>query len=62
MNLFDATADSTAARLPLADGAFLLSGFALAREATLHRALAEVIAQAPLRHMVTPGGFACRSQ
>ena len=57
MNLFDATADSTAARLPLADGAFLLSGFALAREATLHRALAEVIAQAPLRHMVTPGGL-----
>jgi len=57
MNLFDATADPAAARLPLADGAFLLTGFALAREAALHDALNEVIAQAPLRHMVTPGGL-----
>jgi alkylated DNA repair protein (DNA oxidative demethylase) len=57
MNLFDATADPAAARLPLADGAFLLSAFALADEAALRRALDEVIEQAPLRHMVTPGGL-----
>jgi alkylated DNA repair protein (DNA oxidative demethylase) len=57
MTLFDATADPAAARLPLADGAFLLSGFALAQEMALHHALNDVIAQAPLRHMVTPGGL-----
>ncbi|MEO7062381.1 MAG: DNA oxidative demethylase AlkB [Dokdonella sp.] len=38
-------------------GASLLRGFASSREATLLRALADVIAAAPLRHMLTPGGF-----
>jgi alkylated DNA repair protein (DNA oxidative demethylase) len=39
------------------DGAVLLRGFALHCEAELVRAVGEVAAAAPLRHMVTPGGF-----
>lgn len=44
---------------PLAPGALLLRGLALVpgREAAVLAAVRDVIAQAPLRHMVTPGGF-----
>ncbi len=49
--------DSLPARELLAPGVVLLRGFALADEAALARALAEIMLQAPLRHMVTPGGF-----
>ncbi len=42
---------------PLAPGAVLLRGFAVAAEHELLNALAEVIAQALFRHMLTPGGF-----
>ncbi len=42
---------------PLAEGAVLLGGFALPMEAPLLAALAAVVAEAPFRHMVTPGGF-----
>jgi len=42
---------------PLAPGAVVLRGFAAADEAILLADLHEVIARAPLRHMVTPGGF-----
>ncbi len=42
---------------PLAEGAVLLGGFALPMEAPLLAALASVVAEAPFRHMVTPGGF-----
>ncbi len=42
---------------PLADGAVLLNGFALPMEAPLLAALDAVEAEAPFRHMVTPGGF-----
>lgn len=41
---------------PLADGTVLLRGWALADEALCLHALDAVMAQAPLRHMVTPGG------
>ena len=41
---------------PLADGAVVLRGFAMDWEAALLSALQEVIKQAPLRQMVTPGG------
>lgn len=41
----------------VAPGALLLRGFALARESALLAAVQAVIAQAPLRHMMTPGGF-----
>ena len=43
--------------LALADGAMLLGGFARSAEAPLLAALADVIAAAPFRHMVTPGGY-----
>ena len=43
--------------MQLADGAILLRGFAKDVDSTLISAFEEVIAQAPLRHMVTPGGY-----
>jgi len=42
--------------LPLAEGAVLLRGFALPQEDALLAGLARVVAQAPFRHMHTPGG------
>jgi alkylated DNA repair protein (DNA oxidative demethylase) len=44
-------------RQTLAEGAVLLRGFALDREAELLRAVTEVAQAAPFRRMVTPGGF-----
>lgn len=43
--------------LSLTEGAMLLGGFALPMEAPLLAALASVVAEAPFRHMVTPGGL-----
>lgn len=40
----------------MADGAVLLRGFARPAEAELIAGIAEIAAQAPFRHMVTPGG------
>lgn len=45
-------------RWSLADGTLLLRGFALQGEAVLLNDLKSVIAQSPLRHMVTSSGFA----
>ncbi|MES1980005.1 MAG: DNA oxidative demethylase AlkB [Pseudomonadota bacterium] len=42
---------------PMAPGAMLLHGFALDMQASLLASFEEVIAQAPLRHLVTPGGY-----
>jgi alkylated DNA repair protein (DNA oxidative demethylase) len=42
---------------PLGDGAMWLHGFASAEAPELLEALRKVIAIAPLRHMVTPGGY-----
>jgi DNA oxidative demethylase len=44
-------------RLALSEGAVLLGGFATPVEAPLLAALDAVAAEAPFRHMVTPGGF-----
>jgi alkylated DNA repair protein (DNA oxidative demethylase) len=41
----------------LPPGAHILRGFALRDEATHIEALGEVIAKAPFRHMITPGGY-----
>lgn len=49
--------DPDAAPLPLAPGAALLRGLALIEAAALLQAIEAVLQQAPLRHMVTPGGF-----
>jgi alkylated DNA repair protein (DNA oxidative demethylase) len=56
MNLFD---DLPAApeTVPLAPGAVLLRAFARAQAATLLQAAEAVLAQVPLRHMQTPGGY-----
>lgn len=45
------------ARTIIAPGAVLLRGFAHPHVAALLQALEEVMAQAPLRHMQTPGGY-----
>jgi DNA oxidative demethylase len=42
---------------PLAEGAMVLAGFALPVEAELLAALDGVVAGAPFRHLITPGGF-----
>ncbi|MBI3514361.1 MAG: DNA oxidative demethylase AlkB [Proteobacteria bacterium] len=42
---------------PLADGACVLRGFGVPEAADLLAAIADVVARAPLRHMITPGGF-----
>src|ERR1700738_3492329 len=55
----DLFADVPDVRLPqqsMAEGALLLCGFAKAIEADLIAALRDIVAQAPFRHMVTPGG------
>ena len=55
--LFD-VAEGGAAKLEwLAPGAALLRGFARPFEDALIGALNDVVASAPLRHMMTPGGF-----
>jgi DNA oxidative demethylase len=43
--------------IPLSEGASLLTGFAQPVDAPLLKALDAVVAQAPFRHMVTPGGY-----
>jgi len=55
-DLFDTIADVQPSREAMADGAVLLRGFALRFEADLIPALREIVAQAPFRHMSTPGG------
>lgn len=42
---------------PLAEGAWLLRRLAVVREAELRSAIDAVVAAAPWRHMITPGGF-----
>ncbi len=42
---------------PLCEGAVVLRGFALEHETALLHALDAIVAQAPFRHLVTPGGF-----
>ncbi len=56
MRLFDDPLEARAPR-PLGPGAVLLPGFALPVASALLTAVGEVIAAAPLRHMITPGGF-----
>ncbi|WP_262358826.1 alpha-ketoglutarate-dependent dioxygenase AlkB, partial [Bordetella pertussis] len=54
-DLFDA--EQTGIRTRLGEQAWVLRGFALPWLDALLPALRAVIAQAPLRHMATPGGF-----
>ncbi len=56
-DLFDTDDAARTAQEPLGPGAVVLRGFALAEEPALLAAVRAVVAKAPLRHMVTPGGF-----
>jgi alkylated DNA repair protein (DNA oxidative demethylase) len=55
-DLFDGLPDLRPSREAIAEGAVLLRGFARPREDELIAALREIVAQAPFRHMMTPGG------
>lgn len=56
-DLFDDLPERSGSRETLGEGAILLRAFAPDNDGALRRALDEVVAQAPFRHMVTPGGF-----
>lgn len=56
-DLFSAPGEQASWQEPLCAGAVALRGFALADAAQLLTELDAVLAQAPFRHMVTPGGF-----
>jgi len=55
-SLFAGLDDGAPTEVQLGPGAVLLRGFAGSEEAALLAALRRVVAQAPFRHMVTPGG------
>jgi alkylated DNA repair protein (DNA oxidative demethylase) len=55
-DLFDSLSDVGPVRERIADGAMLLRGFARPIERDLIAGLRDIAAQAPFRHMVTPGG------
>lgn len=56
-DLFGGIAAGMPEREQLADGAMILRGRALSRETPLLTAIDDIVAAAPFRHMVTPGGF-----
>jgi alkylated DNA repair protein (DNA oxidative demethylase) len=56
-NLFDAPSAGASDREPMVEGAVLLRGKALAFEHDLFSALTTITERAPLRHMITSGGF-----
>ncbi|VTU24797.1 DNA oxidative demethylase AlkB [Variovorax sp. RA8] len=53
----DLDAPALPATQPLAPGAVLLRGFARPHEEQLLAGVEEVLERAPLRHLITPGGF-----
>jgi alkylated DNA repair protein (DNA oxidative demethylase) len=55
-DLFESVPDVRPSREAMAEGAVLLRGFARPVEADLIAGIGEIVAQAPFRHMVTPGG------
>ena len=57
LDLFDGLDDVQSPKETLRPGAIVLRQFALPDDTTLLSALEEVVAKAPFRHMITPGGF-----
>ena len=55
-DLFESVPDVRPSREAMAEGAVLLRGFARPVEAALIAGIGGIAAQAPIRHMVTPGG------
>jgi len=56
-DLFEGLPDVNLQQLRLGEGALLLRGFVKDIDHVLMRAVEEVVAQAPFRHMITPGGL-----
>jgi alkylated DNA repair protein (DNA oxidative demethylase) len=56
-DLFGSTDQHERRNEPLGAGAVVLRRFALTDEQPLLQALATIVAQAPFRHLITPGGF-----
>ena len=56
-DLFPAAPDPSRQDETLCAGAVVLRGFALTNERALLRAVETIAAQAPFRHLITPGGF-----
>jgi DNA oxidative demethylase len=56
-DLFDAIEPLHPPREVMAEGAVLLGGAALPFETDILTALQAITAQAPFRHMTTPGGY-----
>lgn len=56
-DLFAATPAPPRRDDPLGDGAIVLRGFALASELSLRHALDAIVARAPFRHLIAPGGL-----
>ena len=57
-NLFDTSPAADMSCLPINPGAVLLRGFAIAQAEALIACVDQITAQAPLRHLQTPGGRA----
>ncbi|CAN5404293.1 DNA oxidative demethylase AlkB [soil metagenome] len=55
-DLFDGVAENEPRDIEIAPGAMLLAGFARSFETQLIEAVQSVVARAPFRHQVTPGG------
>lgn len=55
-DLFESIGDTRPSREAMAEGAVLLRGFARPFEVELLPALRAIVAQAPFRHLITPGG------
>jgi alkylated DNA repair protein (DNA oxidative demethylase) len=55
-DLFESVADLRPSQVQIEEGAVLLRGFASPVEEDLVAALRDIVAQAPFRHMMTPGG------
>ena len=60
-DLFDSPSVVESRQERLGPCAVVLRGFAASDDTTLLTALQGVIAMAPFRHMITPGGFRSRS-
>ena len=56
-DLFDNPAEIESRQEPIGPGAMILRQFAVPEEAAILAALRLVVASAPFRHMVTPGGY-----
>ncbi len=56
-DLFYQSASAEGEQQEIAAGAFILRGFALSRDEQLLAAVKAVVASAPFRHLVTPGGY-----